>query len=334
MNLTLSPKAWRWLRRLGIPVFYLVSLVVCVRCTFPYGRVATRIVATYNAAEAQKSGRRLEIGSMGGYWLFGVRAHDVRFIGPLPPPDDEGKIHPATVTQIDRLHLSVSPWRLMGAPLRVHFGATADEGSVHGSFVDGKDERDVEVTLAQMGVQSIPLLSDLIGIPMSGLAVGEAKLEFPEKRLSLTEGNLEITIEDLEIGDGKTKIQGFVALPKLRAGQLVLQADVQEGRVRIEKLAAKGPDLELEASGQLRLRDKYEQSMVDLNLRYKFSEEYQTKNDITKGFFGVLDFDPKVKRAKGEDGSYSWRVTGTFKKLSFQPGQRPATSRRSRAARP
>ena len=113
---------------------------------------------------------------------------------------------------------------------------------------------------------------------------------------------------------------------------------VEEGLVKIEKFAVRGPDLELESEGTIRLRDPFGTSRSDLTLRFKFTDQYKTKNDMTKGLFGepgskvpgLFDLDPKIKRAKGSDGFYSWRMSGPFAKLSFQPARGSSRAKKSR----
>jgi len=341
VNVNISPKTQSILRRVGYPLFYVLALLVFVRCSFPYDRIGQKAAALYNEAEAKKTGRRLQIESMNGYWLFGIRASGVKFIGAPPEPDDEGKVRPAPVSELDRVYATIGPLGYIFGKKRVWFGAYAQDGSVVGRFRDEKDERQIAIELAAMGVEDIPLLGDTVGIPMMGQANGKLDLVFPEKRLSLTEGTIELSIENLEIGDGKTKIRGFIALPRLQAGRLDLVAEVEEGRLKIEKLEAKGPDFELEVSGQVRLRDEFERSIAELSMRFKFADRYKLKSDITKGLFGdpkkkikgALDFDPKVSRAKEPDGTYSWRIHGTFAKLSFEPAPRGAASSPRRAPR-
>src|SRR6185295_8155103 len=51
------------------------------------------------------------------------------------------------------------------------------------------------------------------------------------------------------------------------------------------------------------------------------------KDDTTKSLLGapgsnvpaVFELDPKVKRAKRDDGFYAWHITGPLAHLSFQP---------------
>ena len=82
------------------------------------------------------------------------------------------------------------------------------------------------------------------------------------------------------------------------------------------------------------LREQFGLSLIEqLTLTYKFSDKYRDKDDTTRSLLGkpgdsapaLMDMDPKVKRAKQPDDSYSWRVSGSFAHLLFNPA--PATPR-------
>jgi hypothetical protein len=80
----------------------------------------------------------------------------------------------------------------------------------------------------------------------------------------------------------------------------------------------------------VRLRDKLSTSLVEqLGLSFKFSDRYRDRDDSTRALLGkagdsmggVIDFDPKVKQAKQPDGSYTWKVAGSFSNLVFTPSR-------------
>jgi type II secretion system protein N len=321
-----------WWRRvipwIAWPAFYLFCLGLFARCTFPYNRIAQRAVATFNASEAPTTGRRIEIGSMTGHWLFGVKAREVRFISPPPPPGEDGKPLPPKVAELASVWASVSPLRRLFGTLAVSFGAEAGDGTLAGRFVDAADRRKVELSADGIAVEGLPLIAESVGVPLFGRAFGNVELDFPEKRLSLAEGKINLTIEELGVGDGRTKIRDLAALPRIAAGKLELDAEIVQGKVDLKKLSAKGPDLEVDASGQVRLRDLYAMSAADLSLRFKFEDKYKSKNDVTKGLFGepgssipgLLDLDPRMKQAKQDDGSYVWGITGQMARPTLVPG--------------
>ncbi len=334
-----------WTRRVGrwagYPAFYGAAMFLFARCTFPYDRLGERAVATFNATEAKKSGRRVEVDTVRGNWLFGLGAHGIKLVSPPGAVGEDGSVPPERVVEWDYARASVAPLRYLIGTLRVAFASHAGDGVVRGTFLSKLAERRLDVELEQFGMQHVPLLAEMVGLPLQGTASGAVELAFPEQRLSLAEGTLELVVDDVVLGDGKAKIRDLVALPPVRAGQLTLSLEVTEGRVKITRLDAKGPDLEVTMRGQIRLRDVFERSIADLTLEYRFSDQYKTKNDITKGLFGdpaskitgALDLDPKVQRAKRTDGGYSWRVSGTLGRMSFQPAASGADARASRAAK-
>jgi hypothetical protein len=132
-------------------------------------------------------------------------------------------------------------------------------------------------------------------------------------------------VEGLAAGDGKAKIRDTIALPRLEAGDLTLEAEAKTGNLKITNFSANGPDLKLESDGALRLRDDFDSSMLNLNISFKFQERYTNKSDITKSLFGsgsmpgLFDMDPKMKHAKRPDGSYGWRASGSLAHLNFVP---------------
>lgn len=341
MNLTLPPRLRRLMPWVGYPLFYLLALLVFVRCTFPYDRVGQRLVATFNAAQAEGRGRRLELESTHGHWVFGVKAKGIRLVTPAKPDPEEEKPSLPQVVEWDRAHASVGLLGLLFGTTRVAFGALSGPGALAGRFVDRSEERRMAVEVEAMPLDSIPLLQDSAGIPMEGALTGSIDLAFPDQELGKAEGTIKLTVEGCQLGDGKAKIRGFIALPKLDAGRLELDAEATAGRLKVKTLKAKGNDFELEASGQIRLKNSIERSVAELTMKYRFTEAYMGRNDMTRGLFGdpktqkggLMDLDPKVKRAKGADGYYSWRVSGELGSLTFQPDSAGSTSSRVRRAR-
>ena len=85
-------------------------------------------------------------------------------------------------------------------------------------------------------------------------------------------------------------------------------------------------DLEVVSDGRIRLAETVNGSIADINLRFKFADAYKNKDEMTRSIFGapgssvpgLFDLDPKMKRAKREDGFYAWHFMGALARLSFQ----------------
>ena len=355
----LGPRARRWLRWAAYPFFYVLCLLLFARLTFPYDRVKHRILAEFHARQTGPNPKQLEIDDMSGYWLFGVEAEGVRLITPPPPAKSseepaEAKPKPR-VLSIDALHGSVSLLRLVFGTTAVDFGLEIGEGGLEGRFVRSSDESELALDITDLSVAGIGPLEEIIQLPLEGTLAGHVEFLMPEGKLEDSEGKLELSIDTLQVGDGKAKIRDTIALPKLRVGTLTLAAEAAQGKLELKELAANGPDFQLKSDGSVRLRDPVGSSVADLRVNFKFKDAYTNKNDMTRGLFGspdskvpgLFDLDPKIKRAKGADGFYGWRAAGQIAKMSFTPAadggsstlsprtqNRPSTRRTKPSLRP
>jgi len=322
-----SPRAKKLMKAVLYPTFYFGTLTLFLLWSFPYDRLKDRLVAEFNARQPAGAGTRLEIEKMSGYWLSGVEAQGVKLHSPPSAPDEEGKVKDGRVVVVDDIHLRVSIFRLLVGTLNVAFGGEAFGGSLSGHTSDADGARSFALELDGVSVGELPLLREVVGLPIEGKLSGSIDLRMPEAKLSKAEGKIDLKIVELALGDGKAKIRDTIALPRMEAGELVLQAEATEGRLKVDKLSASGSDLELAADGSVRLREPLDTSLAELSLRFKFADKFKTKNDTTKALFGepgsslpgLFDLDPKNQRAKRPDGFYAFRLTGPLSKLDTQP---------------
>ncbi|MBK8994246.1 MAG: type II secretion system protein GspN [Myxococcales bacterium] len=323
----MSPGGKKILKGVLYPSFYFGALIGFLLLSFPYDRLKERLVAEFNARQPAGAGTRLEIDSMSGYWISGVEAQGVKLHGAPGPAGEDGKQEEGRVVTVDDIHLRVSLFRLLFGTLQVGFGGEAFGGSLSGKTSDADGARSFFLELDGVNVGDLPLLREVVGLPLEGKLSGTIDLRMPEAKLSKAEGKIDLKIVDLAFGDGKAKIRNTIALPKVEAGELELVAEASEGRLKVEKLAASGNDVELAADGSIRLREPLDTSLAELSLRFKFADKFKSKNDTTKALFGepgsslpgLFDLDPKNQRAKRPDGFYAFRLTGPLGKLDAQP---------------
>jgi type II secretion system protein N len=320
----MTPRIRQILRWLGFAAFYCFSLLVFGYFTFPYARLGDRIVQEFNARQTGPKPMRLKLGDMSSYWLNGVEADDITLTSPAEP-DEDGKPGKPKVLKIDNAHASVSLFRLLFGTVRISFGAKAFGGELSGYTSNGDDGRQLEVELDDLELGQAPLFGDIVGLPLAGKLSGTIDLLLPEQKLSKADGKINLKVLELAAGDGKAKIRDTIALPRLEAGELTLDAESKAGQLKITNFAANGPDLRLDSEGTLRLRDSFDTSVLSLTVSFKFQDRYTNKSDITKSLFGsgttpgLFDLDPKMKRAKRPDGSYGWRAIGVISRLNFTP---------------
>jgi type II secretion system protein N len=323
---------------LAFPAFYAFSLMLFGYLTFPYGRLKDRIIA--EVEKRGKPGQRVEIGKLTSYWLSGVELTNVKlhlppeeaapatgfpgaadFTAPAPPAKE-------SVITIDEAHARVRLLPLLLGRVRLDFWASAFGGEIKGSAPLGTAKGEIEVDLDHVDISKIEPIGQAIGIPIKGVATGQLLLDASDGKLAKASGTFDLTLADVVVSDGKTKIQGLLELPPAKLGDLVITAEAKEGALKITKLSANGTDLEIVGDGKISLREPWNEAIADLYLRFKFTDAYRGKNATTKSLLGepgstapstMETLVPKMKRAKRPDGFYGWHISGPLKRLRYDP---------------
>lgn len=309
----------------GYVFFYFVAFAVSSYFAFPYEKVRDRLVAWFATTQPVGKGARIEIEELTPYRFTGVRATGVRYISPNPP--EAGQEKPPTVVEIEELRFRFGIFSRIFGKWRVPFYAHAFNGELEGELVDASTERTLELDLTDVEMGRIEPIEAMVGLPIAGQAKGHVELTLPDKRASKANGSIKLTVSDLAAGDGKAKIRNLLALPRVNAGELTIDADVKDGTLKINQLSAKGTDLEFIAEGKVTLRDQMTDSNADLYARFKFSDAYRGKNEMTKTLFGApgstipaaFELDQKVKQSKRADGFYGWHMTGMLTAMRSDP---------------
>jgi type II secretion system protein N len=319
-----SPRLQRIASWAGYPLFYFACLIAFSYVSIPWDRLKSAVAGGFN----QTSPLQMQIGKLTWAWRFpGIVAKEVKLVGSSPGLDDKGKARPAPEYVVDDFFARISVLPLLWGTTKLGFSVDGFGGSIDGSTKTSADSRDLEVELEDVDAAKMPYVADLLGLPVMGTMSGKIELQLPQGKLTAAEGVIEFHIADFVLGDGKTKIRDTVALPKVKAGQFELKADVNEGTIKITNLSTKGTDLEVVSDGRIRLMDRFDASLAELNLRFKFADAYKNKDETTRSIFGtpgslvpgLFDLDPKMKRAKRDDGFYAWHITGPLARLNFLP---------------
>lgn len=342
MNLT--PRVRRILTWVGYPTLYFCLFCLFAYWTFPYERLKERLESGYNASQqASAEPSRLQIGGATWSWRFpGVVLSDVNLIPPPAKTIEGGEAPPARQTlHAEKISARIAPLSLLFGTTDVSYDVDGFGGRIKGDLTVSEKERHLVAEFEDVDPGQLPGVSQALELPLTGVMTGSIDLRLPEGKVSLAEGTVDIEITDLKIGDGKTKVRGLLALPTLDAGTMTFKASATQGKVKIDEFLVKGPDIDASGEGKIRLREQFALSLVEqLTLTYKFSDKYRSKDDTTQSLLGkpgdaspgLMDMDPKVKRAKQPDDSYSWRVSGSFGHLMFNPA--PPTPKGAPARKP
>jgi type II secretion system protein N len=349
-------KVAKWV---AYPAFYLFCLGLFGYLTFPWDRLRDRIIAEFDRAQPKRGSgppQRLEIDHLDSYWFTGVSVKGARLI--LPPRVDTASFKASaaaftsgdaakdgtpkpSVIEIEEAHARVQILPLLLGRVRVSFWASVFDGDLSGVVPVGKSGGDVQIEAANVELGRVEPLVEMLGLPLSGRVDAKLDLSAPEGKFNKASGALELVAKDVIVGDGKTKIQGLIALPEAKLGELTLSAEAKDGVLKVTKMAANGMDLELEGDGKINVREPWNSSTADLYVRFKFTDAYRTKNELTKsllgapGSTGLIEMQqPKMKRAKRADGFYGWHIHGQLKKPRFDPQAADSPSSKSKGRGP
>jgi type II secretion system protein N len=333
----------RILKFLAFPALYVTCLILFFYLTFPWNRLKDRVVAeiALRGQKPKSSIQRVEIDDLDSYWFTGVEATGVRIY--LPPSDDAGsdKDKPTeSMVKVDELHARLQILPLFIGRARVKFWARAFNGEIKGMVPVGAASGPVEVQLDAVDLAYVDIIKDVLGIPIKGIATGKLELVAEGGKFSKASGMLDLAINGVTVGDGKSKIKNQIALPEAKLGDLIITAEAKDGALKITKFEASGTDIELAGDGKVSVREPPVSSIADLYVRFKFTDAYRNKSDLTKTLLGAPGStvpslfelaDPRIKRSKRSDGFFGWHVHGALNRLKFDPsatdGPSPGKSR-------
>jgi type II secretion system protein N len=307
----------------GYPLAYVLFLLVFLSLTFPYDRLKERLVASFNAEQRAGAGQQeLQIDEMSGYWLSGIRTKGVRL---LSLPTEPGK--PVSKLEIDEAtaRYSILSGIFGGSDLSFHVYAFG--GEVYGSYSTQGKDRSIDLTLDSVDIGQVEPVVQLLGVPLRGKLGGTIRLTMPEGKAAKGSGAVALEAKDVAVGDGKAKLKGALALPRIEVGTLTMAAEAKDGLLKLTKLVAGGKDVEVQGDGRITMRELAPESLCDVQLRFKINDAYRNKNDVTKSLFGapgstmpaLFELDPKVRQSKRADGFYGWALRGPLGRLDFQP---------------
>jgi type II secretion system protein N len=356
----LKPALGKAAKFVGYPLFYFGTLVLFVYLNFPFNSLKSRIVGEFDRQqkrEARRSGAepmRLSIGSLESYWFSGVQLTNARLtlksaakksfrrpgsLGPSKTSEPAKKPSQIVVKQAS-LRLRLLPL-LFGEKI-LDFDVDTLGGNIEGTVPIGT-EGEVDVALAGIQLGKIAPLKELLqGVPVLGELSGQLELRSSQGKFSRAQGKLKLQVDNLTLGDGKSKVQGLV-LPAAKAGTLMVEASAKKGLLELDTLSARGPHVELNGTGTVKLRGIWQRSLADIFIEFGFSDAYRDSSDATRTLLGkpgskakaLIELAPQVRRAKTKDANYRFHLSGRLDRIDFRPAGKTArpAKRRGRLKR-
>lgn len=271
--------------------FFLFAVVVAFFVTFPYEALKDRV-----RLEADRAGFFARIGSMGP-GFFAIRASDVQLSKKSdadPPPA------PLKISSVSAGPTLFPPGASVGLKL---FGGTVT------AKVSGLSSIRVRVDAEDLNLAT-PDLKEFSGIDFAGTVEAHVDLSLPrvpvgqgpsEPDLAQASGTVSIDAKGLAVNGGSMSmvIPQFgpeptpLDLPKIVVGDLSGRIKFEKGAGTIEKFEAKSADLELQASGTLKLAKRLEYTEPNIEVRFKPDPEFQKRLGLIGSALSMVGPDPK-----------------------------------------
>ncbi len=290
------------LRWAGYPAFFLLCFVFFLYKTFPYDRLADRLVQ-----EARARGYELEIIDLTHSGLTGLTFESLRL---ALPPEGDG---PSLDVIVDELTVSTSLFSLISNTKSYSFDAELAGGEAEGDFTVGEDVMEVEAEIEDVDLQSIPALRKFTKVPLEGTLTGEVELSMPSE-VAESNGNVDLTIEALHVGDGKSAVDipgwGGLTLDRADVGNLELLAKIEEGVANIERAKSHGKDLKLDALGRVRLLRPLKRSELNVMVRVKIEDAYQDRSPKVATMMELGS--SGLKSATTKEGAIQYSIAGAL----------------------
>lgn len=327
-----------WARRLILyPAFFLLCFVVSAYWTFPYDRVRDILVA-----KASDGTSRLDIAELSPSWLTGIEASGITYTTYPTRPDER-----VSAIEIPEATARISLLTLLTGSLGGSFSVTLPDGEISGDVTrQGETGFDLEAELEGVDLRSIAPLRRAVGVPITGQVNGTVTLNAPEEGgLAQSTGNITLQVTGASIGDGRAKLRmpsragaaaegddAGITINRVSLGDFPIRLAIERGTATLERIQVRTPDIELELSGTVSLRQPMRQSRLSLNVRVKLQQAYLDRSPNIAGLLALGELDPRIASARTPDGFLSWTLSNATGSISFRPAGRARS--RTRATRP
>lgn len=297
---------------------FVSMFVLCVYLTFPYDRLRDRLLVMVTQSNTSRRPVQLQITTLSPWRLSGLEAEGVQVLRQSNDPSEA----PFEV-EIDKVRARLALLPLLIGRVTVKFEIHGAGGEVVGKVSDPQGEPALEADVTELHLQHLGFLSAAVGLPIRGTVNGHLEVKVPGSLQKLS-GNAEIQIVDLQIGDGKTKLQlsgmsqGFT-VETIAAGTLNLRMTAVEGNAQIEEFKVRGADISIDGKGNVRFYEPVRMSGVDLWLRILFTDRYRNRNERTRALFALMDFTPQLRDATTSEGALQYHLTGSLAGVNADP---------------
>jgi len=310
-----------FLRVIGYIAFFMAAFVISLVITFPYNRLTGYVEQqARNAMGVEVSIEKLRPTITGGVRLDGVT------LGPSLKARPGGGAPGGPFVHLDRAVIGVSWLGLLLGSVDVSFDCDLADGQAEGSYEQNDEHTAMNVSFQGLQAKQVPILQEKVGLPVQGTIVGHFDFDIPAGDVESSEGEFELGLQGVVIGDGKARLSlsslmGYgrggskssddgTLIQPIEIGPVALESKLVKGVADIPRVDAVSEHAELSFEGRIKLAEPLAQSRVDTYLTVKLTKAYAEQDEQTSTLIGLAD--TIGSRAKRADGSFGFRMSGSF----------------------
>lgn len=282
----------------GYVAFFAAVFVLSLYWSFPWDAAKERALAL----ASEQSGLLIEADDVSPSWGTGLVARGVRI-----------RTRPAAAPiELSELTARAHLLPLLSGGRGVSLDFPIARGEIDAAIVRSGALLAVEGEASNLELGLIEGLKDAIGLPLGGNLSLTADVELSTEDPTRSEGEITIVGRGLEILKGG-KISGF-PVPALAVGDLSWSLPIEEGVATLANQEVRGENIELMLDGQIILDQVPKRSRLNLTVRFKPTSAFLKREPVLGALLN------NIRRAKGPDGFYGYRLTGTFMRPRFRRG--------------
>ena len=285
----------RIVKWIGYPLFALLCFLFSLLLTFPFENIKGKIESTLS----EEYNLQVKMDSLSASLPLGIKATNLTLNSPKP---EFKAFMPLTIPKL-RLNVSILS-TLLGNP-GISFAARMFGGEIDGSVKvgDADTAHHIRMRIDDFQLEEMPSFKQSFKeLPVKGSLSIDTDLEFNPQKVKESKGYLTMNIEDGIVGPGKMTFQ----LPKVITGTLNSRFIVKEGVLEVERFEQSSPDMMSDMVGNITLAKNMMYSRVNLDYRFKISDDMLKKHDIFKLALSA------IKNAEGSDKYYYHTFRGAL----------------------
>lgn len=297
----------RILKGVAYTLFFLFCLAVFLVWGFPVERIQSLI-----EREASKAlGMKATVSELSMLFPNGVEASAVR----LTKEEEDGK--PGFGLLATDVSARIGILGIITGSRDISFSAGLLSGTIEGDLRLDENAQEIAAKIQQLDLAKLPLLSDKIGLPVNGKVQGQVELELNPKDFKAARGTIAIAVEKAGLGEGKLQLpvpgfSGGLTVPPINLGKILAELEIGKGRADIKTLQVRSEDVEATVEGNLNLQKRLDQSMANLKVKFKLTDDFLNRNPKFKDLIQMAGL------PRGPDGMSTYNIYGNIGHPQFK----------------